>query len=160
MHRNGIKIYPHMIPSEPLTSVTKIGIVPPIIPEEGFGGMAGTYEEYRPGHWRVRLYFKGKRLEIFRDEAGKPLRAEFYAQKLLFYINGLLTQNKFIPDQWQKSSPFSMDSALDTWLENSTASEDTRAHYGYTIKKWIKPYWGRFDIRGVQRLHIPNFNAW
>jgi len=142
-----------------LTSLPQIGIVPPIIPEEAFEGMAGSYHEYRPGHWRVRLYFKGRRLEIFRDEAGKPLRAEFYAQKLLLYINGLITQKKFIPDQWQKSSPFSMDSALDTWLENSTASEDTRVTYGYAVKKWIKPYWGRFDIRELQSIHVQNFNA-
>jgi integrase len=142
-----------------LTCITKTGIVPSALPEEAFEGMAGSYQEYRPGHWRVRLYFKGRRLEIFRDEAGKPLRAEFYAQKLLFYINGLITQNKFIPDQWQKSSPFSMDSALDTWLENSTASEDTVQTYRYAVKKWIKPYWGKFDIRELQSIHVQNFNA-
>jgi integrase len=133
--------------------------MPPIIPEEAFEGMAGSYEQYRPGCWRVRLYFQGRRLDIYRDEAGKPLRAEFYAQKLLFYLNGLITQKKFIPDQWRKSSPFSMDSALDTWLENSTASEDTRVTYQCAVNKWIKPYWGKFDIREIQSIHVQNFNA-
>lgn len=142
-----------------LTSTIQTGIVPPILPREAFEGMAGSYQEYRPGYWRVRIYFNGRRLDIYRDEAGKPLRAEFYAQKLLFYLNGLITQKKFIPDQWRKSSPFSMDSALDTWLENSTASEDTRVQYGYAIKKWIKPYWGHFDLREIQSIHIQNFNA-
>jgi len=142
-----------------LTSITNTGIVPPILPKEVFEGMAGSYEEYRPGCWRVRFYFNGRRLDIYRDEAGKPLRAEFYAQKLLFYLNGLITQKKFIPDQWRKSSPFSLDSALDTWLENSTASEDTRTTYHYAVNKWIKPYWGKFDIREIQSIHIQNFNA-
>ena len=52
-----------------------------------------------------------------------------------------------------------MDSALDTWLENSTASEDTVQTYRYAVRKWIKPYWGRFDIRELQSIHVQNFNA-
>ena len=146
--------------NETLTSFPSHDSILPILPRGIFEGMEGVgYEEYKPGHWRVRISFNGKRYDIYRDEAGKPLRAEFYAQKLVFYLNGLIAQKKFIPDQWRKSSPFSLDSALDTWLKNCTASEDTRKTYQYSVDRWIKPYWGKFDIREIQSIHVQNFNA-
>lgn len=88
----------------------------PFISMEGVNErMKGTIDEYRPGRWRVRIYWKGKRIAIYHSRDGKILEGPKGAIGAQVEITQQVEHNKFNPTHWKKPREFLLKNAFEAF---------------------------------------------
>lgn len=125
-------------------------------------GLKGNVTEYRPGNFRVTIWYKGERLDIYRNEHGKSFRCLADAQETLIYINGLIKSKKFFPSEWKANHAFAIKQAIEVWLELSDCSREWLEKKEHIAEMFLKPFFEEqriYDIREIQDMHIKIFHA-
>ena len=119
--------------------------------------MKGKTDEYRPGKWRVRVYWNGKRYNFYRYPDGTPLIAQALAIRLQERINSEIDTHSFDPNRYTKQKPFGFLRACQVWIETSTCGEDWKKNRKWNAQKWLQPYWGSYDLRDIHSIDIQEF---
>lgn len=119
--------------------------------------MKGSIREYRPGRWKITLFYKGKRLDIYKYKDGTPLVHRRLAERLLEHINALIDNHEFDPSDWQKNPPFLFENAVETWIRNKNVSLETLDSRERIAKLYLLPSFKGMDIRDIRRIHIEAF---
>ena len=137
-----------------LTEELEICRVPPTA---GVFQVRGGIKEYKPGRWRVRIYFKGERFEWYSYFDGTPLLHSQLAQRVLEHINSLIDQKKFDPEHYRKDSPYQFDRAMDTYLESERFTPETDYRKRRIAERFLIPHFLKADIREIRKIDIDNF---
>jgi integrase len=123
--------------------------------------MKGIRQEYRPGKWRIRFPFKGKRYDIYSIE----IKGTWYplSENTSLYLHQTLSKyadepgfdiNDFLN---KKDRPFSFDQACDLWINASACSMEWIEARERIAKKYLKPFFMGFDIRDIKQIHLYEF---
>jgi integrase len=136
----------------------------PSIPKEVLQMMEliGCAVEYRQGSFRVTISYKGERLDIYRNEHGKRFNCLRDAQECLIYINGLIKAKKFYASEWRANQAFSINKAIEVWLELSDCCPEWLAKKKKIAEAFFKPFFSEqniFDVREIDSMHIKIFQA-
>jgi integrase len=123
--------------------------------------MAGSLKEYRPGQWRIRMSWKGKRIEIYTIE----IRGVWHklsgntGRYLLDHLSKVYDDPGFdLNDYLQKKDhPFQFKEACDLWIDNSNCSQEWLEAREKIAEKYLKPYFIDFDIRDIKKIHLEGF---
>jgi integrase len=134
---------------------TKIYATLPLI--AGVFKVRGGISEYKPGRWRVRIYFKGERFEWYSDFNQNPLFHPQLAQRVLEHINSLIDQKKFDPDHYHRNSPYQFHLAMETYLQSAKFSPEWDYRKRRIAEKFLIPHFLKADIREIRKIDIDNF---
>jgi len=140
--------------ANPLTSSFESDTIP-------FRGwtMKGKIDEYRPGKWRIRVYWNGKRYNFYRYPDGTPLMAKVLATRLQERINSEIDTHSFDPVRYTKRRPFNFLRACEVWMNSSGCGEVWKRNRKWSVNKWIIPYWSSYDIRDIRSIDIQEFHV-
>lgn len=120
--------------------------------------MLGKTEEYRPGRWRVRISWKGRRYEIYRYEKMLLYNQEM-AQRVLEHYRYEIDHNLFDGSKLRKDRPFLFDKAAQTWIDLSTCSPEWLKGRRRISDNHLIRFFGNMDLREVRKIHIDQFVA-
>lgn len=139
-----------------LTLIQSDDRLPPNLSSGGIS-MKGKITEYRPGRWRVTLYWKGKRYDFYKYTDGTPLIHERLAERLREHINYLIDNHQFDPSAWKPDKSFKFEKAVETWIELSNCSPDWLLRREGIAKRLLIPFFCGQDIREIRRIQIDEF---
>jgi integrase len=125
--------------------------------QAGVFKVRGGISEYKPGRWRVRIYYKGERFEWYSYFDGTPLAHPQYAQRVLEHINSLIDQKKFDSEHYRKDSPYQFNRAMETYLESAKFSTEWDYRKRRIAEKFLIPHFLKTDIREIRKIDIDNF---
>jgi len=118
--------------------------------------MLGKTEEYRPGRWRVRISWKGRRYEIYRYEKMLLYNQEM-AQRVLEHYRYEIDHNLFDGSRLRKDKPFLFEKAVQTWIDLSTCSPEWLKGRRRISDNHLIRFFGNMDIRDIRKIHIDQF---
>lgn len=117
----------------------------------------GSYQEFRPGRWRIFFYYKGERFNTCRTREGDTLETEKQCVKTLAYIEQLIAGKEFDPTVWRKDSPFLFEKSVKVWIERKAISLETLETRERIAHKILIPFFKGKDIREIRRIHLEEF---
>lgn len=135
-----------------LTSMAARNIIPRISPWGWF--MKGSISEYKPGRWRVRIWWKGERWEFYRNKRNEILEGRMQAEKAWAQINLEIEGKVFDPSEWSKDRPFLLKHAFETFQRAKQCGQEWRVYRGSMFENHIKVALGEMDIREVRAVHV------
>ncbi|HPD57957.1 MAG TPA: tyrosine-type recombinase/integrase [Smithellaceae bacterium] len=102
------------------------------------GYMSGTYQyDLRAKRYYVRIYWQGKDYKIYRYN-GEPIWHEKTAEKLLNKIRAEIDDGAFDIRVYLPDSPLTIQAYSETWLNSSTACNNTKRVHRSAIKKAVE----------------------
>lgn len=126
-----------------------------IDPKAALGITMGSIREHRPGLYRVKFFFKGKPLYVYKDRHGDRLETRAQAARTLSHIEDQIRNRIFDPAEWCSDRPFLFESACRLWMDLKEISEpETRER---TARNHLLPYWTGKDIREIRGIHVQEF---
>jgi len=137
----------------------KFDSVMPLTPIPGVS-MKGRIKEYRPGRWRVEIWYEKKKhcLYSYSKIPPIPLYHPELAHRLLEHINSLIDRHEFDPADWAREKPFRFEDAAEVWLSLSDVSPEWQVQRRRYLDKYFLPFFKGMDIRKIRRVHIDNFH--
>lgn len=122
--------------------------------------MKGSISNYRENRWRIRLYWKGQRVQIYRNKRGEILEGKGQTQKAWLQLNQEIEDKVFDPSEWTKEKPFLLKNAFEVFQKAKQCEQEWRYARGRTFKNYIKPQFGNMDIREITTTHVNQFHGY
>jgi len=122
--------------------------------------MRGAYNEYREGKWRIRIYWKGQRLQIYRNKRGEVLEGPGQAQKAWIQLNQEIEDKIFDLSEWTKEKPFLLKNAFEVFQKAKQCEQEWRYARGRAYRNYIGPQLGDMDIREITTTHVNQFHGY
>jgi integrase len=126
---------------------------------EGVDEMRGGVYHHRSG-WRVR--FKGQ--WFFKDEFGRPFKAEFYAQAFLNHLNSLYDpdpgKNRYDPLKFKDRTPHRFDQAFSLYLDRVQNDSSWHKSKYWIWKKYFRPFFKDQDFRTIDQVQLEGLQTW
>jgi integrase len=121
--------------------------------------MKGSISNYKENRWRIRLYWKSQRVQIYRNKRGEILEGKGQAQKAWIQLNQEIEDKIFDPSEWTKEKPFLLKNAFEIFQKAKQCEQEWRYARGRAFKNYIKPQFGEMDIREITTTHVNQFHG-
>ncbi len=143
--------------SNPLTSAFDHDILPPAISGDGVE-MSGVY----PHRQGFKVYFRGD--WFYKDEHGRPFKAEFYAYSFREQLKALYdpdpAKNRYDPSKFKDRTPHKFDEAFPLYLDRTALDSSWSKSKEYIWKKYFMPFFANQDFRTIDSLQLQGFKRW
>jgi len=118
--------------------------------------MKGKVYKHRSGY---RVYFRGD--WFYKDEHGRPFKAEFYAWAFLEHLNSLYdpnpAKNRYDPKKFKDKIPYKFDEAFELYLDRKQTDSGWHRAKEWTWKKYFQPFFANQDFRTIDDLQLQGF---
>jgi len=121
--------------------------------------MKGSVKQYRQGKWRIRLYWKGERLQIYRNKRGEILEGRGQAHKAWIQANQEITDKLFDLSEWGREKPYLLKNAWQTFQKAKQCEQEWRYARDRAYQNHINPQLGEMDIREITTVHVNQFHG-
>jgi integrase len=121
--------------------------------------MKGSISNYKENRWRIRLYWKGQRVQIYRNKRGEILEGKVQAQKAWIHLNQEIEDKIFDLSEWTKEKPFLLKNAFEIFQKAKQCEQEWKYARGRAFKNYIKPQFGDMDIREITTTHVNQFHG-
>ena len=122
-------------------------------------GGKGSIHEYKPGRWRVRVYWRGERIEIIRSKNGEILEGPIGALTTWKIVDGEIRAKTFKPSEWAKPKAFLLKNAFLDFDTGKRCEKEWQYQREHRFNKHILPELGEKDIRDVTTPEVNAFYA-
>jgi integrase len=122
--------------------------------------MKGSISNYKENRWRIRLYWKGERVQIYRNKRGEILEGKGQAQKAWIQLNQEIEDKIFDPSEWTKEKPFLFKNAFEIFQKAKQCEQEWRYARGRAFINYINPQMGDMDIREITTTHVNQFHGY
>lgn len=121
--------------------------------------MKVSVKEYRQGRFRLRVYWKGQRIQIYRNKRGEILEGKLQAWKAAGQMDQEIQDKVFDPSEWSKAKPFLLKNAFEVFQKAKQCQEEWRYARGRAYRNHIGPEIGEMDIRELTTVHVNQFHG-
>jgi len=123
------------------------------------GDMKVSVKEYRQGRFRLRVYWKGQRIQIYRNKRGEILEGKLQAFKAAVQMDQEIQDKVFDPSEWSKAKPFLLKNAFEVFQKAKQCQEEWRYARARAYRNHIGPEIGEMDIRELTTVHVNQFHG-
>ena len=121
--------------------------------------MKVSVKEYRQGRFRLRVYWKGQRIQIYRNKRGEILEGKLQAFKAAVQMDQEIQDKVFDPSEWSKAKPFLLKNAFEVFQKAKQCQEEWRYARARAYRNHIGPEIGEMDIRELTTVHVNQFHG-
>jgi len=123
------------------------------------GDMKVSVKEYRQGRFRLRVYWKGQRIQIYRNKRGEILEGKLQAWKAGVQMDQEIQDKVFDPSEWSKAKPFLLKNAFEVFQKAKQCQEEWKYARGRAYRNHIGQEIGEMDIREFTTVHVNQFHG-
>lgn len=121
--------------------------------------MKVSVKEYRQGRFRLRVYWKGQRIQLYRNKRGEILEGKLQAWKAAVQMDQEIQDKVFDPSEWSKAKPFLLKNAFEVFQKAKQCQEEWRYARARAYRNHIGPEIGEMDIRELTTVHVNQFHG-